>query len=549
MTKYYTALMFLALLSASLLKSQTSMNMGLWDVWDDPSLLTYSDGFRYNDLWGYAAPDGREYAILGSLQKVHFVEVTTPANPVEVDVLTPGSTSLWRDFKTYGQYAYGVADQGLEGLLVMDLSGLPGSVSLTNQLTGQFQRAHNIFIDVPNGRLYVVGSNTVGQGLIVYDVATDPANPIPLANPILSSFGGPFNSYVHDVYVQDNIAYCSHGYAGFYYYDVSDPASPVMIDGINTSGYNHSSWLIGNQYIVYAEEVPQGIPLSIRDLNNSLTPVASIKEPLLAPAHLNNTPHNPFVKGNILYVSYYEDGVQVFSVSNPANPTRIAYYDTEPNNTTYNGTTRNWGVYPFLPSGVILASDTNNGLFVLQLQAGAFPVEWLSFQAEAEEKGITLDWETAQEENNERFVIERSADGQCFQAIGEVKGSGTTYVPTAYGFEDNRPVDGLNYYRIKQQDFDGNTAFSEVRAVEWRSCEEVASVVVVAAGGELRLPEQWHQQDGEALFCRADGQQLHRLRWSVGDSTLPLAGGYAPGFYVLQHVAECGVQICKVVIY
>ena len=160
-----------------MLSAQVSQNMALWSQWDD-DMLPSSGGLTYNDIWGYADAIGNEYAILGSLKMVHFINVSNPANPVEAVTLTPGSSSIWRDFKTYGTYAYGVADQGSEGLLVMDLSDLPASVTLTNQLKDDFTRAHNIFIDVPNGRLYVAGSNTRNQGLWVYDIATDPANPI-----------------------------------------------------------------------------------------------------------------------------------------------------------------------------------------------------------------------------------------------------------------------------------------------------------------------------------------------------------------------------------
>ena len=73
-----------------------------------------------------------------------------------------------------------------------------------------------------------------------------------------------------------------------------------------------------------------------------------------------------------LYISYYEDGVQVYDVSNPAAPSRIAYYDTyEPNNGTGYGSTSSfhgcWGVYPFMSSGCILATDIETGFYTLEL--------------------------------------------------------------------------------------------------------------------------------------------------------------------------------------
>ncbi len=339
------------------------MNMTLAGTWDGNN--TQTSGVFYNDIWGYTDESGNEYAILGSPNEVHFIDVTNPSNPTEILGHVGGSTSLWRDFKTYKKYAYGVADQGSEGLLIFDLSALPSSPpTLANQNNSDFQRAHNIFIDVPNGLAYIAGSNTVSGGVIVYDLNANPTNPPVVYSSNLQ--GG----YVHDIYVRDNIAYASHGNNGLYMHDFSNPSSPVFIDSRNTGGYNHSSWLTDDgQYAVYAEEVPQGRPLGILDLtdvpNNGIGLVTTFKFPLLAPQATGVTPHNPFIAGDYCIVSYYEDGVQIFDISDKNNPFTAAYYDTDPNNTSYSGTDDNWGVYPYFPSGTIIASDTKGGLFVL----------------------------------------------------------------------------------------------------------------------------------------------------------------------------------------
>jgi hypothetical protein len=73
------------------------------------------------------------------------------------------------------------------------------------------------------------------------------------------------------------------------------------------------------------------------------------------------------IKDNLVYISYYQDGLQVFDISNPNNPIRIAYYDTYiPENT--GGYAGAWGVYSFLPSGRILISDVQSGLFVVNME-------------------------------------------------------------------------------------------------------------------------------------------------------------------------------------
>lgn len=97
---------------------------------------------------------------------------------------------------------------------------------------------------------------------------------------------------------------------------------------------------------------------------------------------------------------------------------------------------------------------------------GAFPIEFLHFQATktADEQAM-LTWQTANEQNNEYFTIERSADGQLFEAIEFVPGAGNSTGPHNYETLDMNPLPGLNYYRIKQTDFNGSVSYSEVRSV------------------------------------------------------------------------------------
>ena len=331
------------------------MNMNLLDNWDQ-------SGLSYNDVWGYADGSGTEYAILGSRSKLHFFEITAGNTLSLIDEFTPGATSTWRDIKTYGDYAY-ACTEGNEGLLVYDLSNLPTSVTLAHQITSEFTRAHNIYVDETEGKLYVVGSNTQSNGLIIYDVTTSPPTH-------LASVSLPGGGYVHDIYVRNDTAYCSHGWDGFYIWDVATPSSPNFLASYTGEpGYNHSSWVTpdGNTAF-YAREVGTGLPMTALDISdyNNLEVISNFQFPLLAPAHTNNTPHNPYLVGDYLFTSYYEDGIEVFDVSDPANVTLAAYYDTYPSNTQYNGYNGCWGTYPFLPSGKILGSDGANGLFLLE---------------------------------------------------------------------------------------------------------------------------------------------------------------------------------------
>ncbi|MBX2914606.1 MAG: hypothetical protein KF856_04945 [Cyclobacteriaceae bacterium] len=99
------------------------------------------------------------------------------------------------------------------------------------------------------------------------------------------------------------------------------------------------------------------------------------------------------------------------------------------------------------------------------------PVELVSFTAVADNGRVNLDWVTASELNNDFFTIQRSADGVEFASLGLVDGQGTKNSTTTYQFVDENPMAGINYYRLKQTDFDGTSAYSNIVAVntnlEW----------------------------------------------------------------------------------
>jgi hypothetical protein len=99
----------------------------------------------------------------------------------------------------------------------------------------------------------------------------------------------------------------------------------------------------------------------------------------------------------------------------------------------------------------------------------ALPVELTTFQGRLINKAVHLTWQTASEENNEGFEIERSSNGQDWEIIGFVQGNGTTMEVFNYEFIDNQPSNGTNYYRLKQLDYDGSFEYSDVLNIEYRT--------------------------------------------------------------------------------
>jgi hypothetical protein len=91
------------------------------------------------------------------------------------------------------------------------------------------------------------------------------------------------------------------------------------------------------------------------------------------------------------------------------------------------------------------------------------PVELMAFTAKVQDNQTNLlEWQTASEENNDGFEIQKSIDGKSWKNIGTVEGNGTTVEISNYNFIDESPFDGMNYYRLKQLDFDGQFEYSNI---------------------------------------------------------------------------------------
>jgi len=116
-------------------------------------------------------------------------------------------------------------------------------------------------------------------------------------------------------------------------------------------------------------------------------------------------------------------------------------------------------------------NTTNNvaSSFTWTIPAPQLPVDLISFTAEKLDSKSRLNWSTASELNNSHFDLERSLDGRNFTFIGQIKGKGNSSAISNYEFVDQRPEGNINYYRLKQVDFDGRFDFSDVRSVNFES--------------------------------------------------------------------------------
>ncbi len=313
-----------------------------------------------SDIWGYVAPDSTEYALVGVLNGVSIVSLADPANPTEVAFVN-GANSIWRDIKTWGTFAY-VINETSNGLAVIDLSGLPNSVSSFNWTPsidglGTLSTCHNIWID-EFGFAYIVGCNLNSGGGIILNVDTETGEP---------EFVSAMPSvYSHDIYVRGNLAYSSEISAGqFSIYDVADKDNIQTLGSQNTEfNFTHNSWLSDDGNFLFTTDEQGNAPIGSYDVSD---PANIIEMDQFRPTETLGDgviPHNVHVWNDWIIISYYTDGCIIVDGSRPDNLVEVGNFDTFiPSSTGFQGA---WGAYPFLPSGLVLVSDIGDGLFVLE---------------------------------------------------------------------------------------------------------------------------------------------------------------------------------------
>ncbi len=116
------------------------------------------------------------------------------------------------------------------------------------------------------------------------------------------------------------------------------------------------------------------------------------------------------------------------------------------------------------------------------------PVKLVYFRAASiAENKVSLDWQTASEENNKGFEIQRSFNSRDWETIGFLDGKGTTTNLLTYNFEDEFPNNGNNYYRLKQKDFDGAFEYSDIRTVAINQIADKISVYPNPTSDKLHI--------------------------------------------------------------
>ena len=349
--------------------AQTNENLELLYQWSEDSLVGSSAyNNTYNEVWGFVM-NNKEFAVIGSTAGTHIFDVTDAENSKEVQFIAGedfGPAIIHRDYHDRNGYLYAVSDEGNSSLQIIDLKQLPDTAIVVYDSNELIETSHNIFIDETKNILYACNVRAPNLGwsstsLALYDI-NEPSNPVHLIDYEVPGTG----SGVHDMWVRNDTAFLNNGYDGLFIVDFSDLTSPQLLGSLTEypdKGYNHSGWPTSDLKTYIMADENWGYDMKVLDISNlSNIDVTTTFNPEI---DANSIAHNQIIKGDLLYVSSYHDGLQVYNISEPENPTKVASFSTYAldDHDSYRGA---WGVYPLLPSGTILVSDMQYGLFVLK---------------------------------------------------------------------------------------------------------------------------------------------------------------------------------------
>ncbi len=334
--------------------SQSVSNMSLLGNANEYTAGGTPSDWHYASCWGYVA-GGREYAIIGHYAGTTVYDVTNPSNIINKGTISgPGSFYNYREMKTYSHYLY-IVSEGGQGVQIVDLQYLPDSLRFVRSFTFPgYTRSHSISQD---GRfLYCNGGIYNNGGVFILDLL-DPENPV--------KRGQWGTRYVHDSFIKNDTIFAAAISSG--HMVILDARNKDSIKFIREFTYpgavTHNAWTTGDRkYLVTTDEGGSNHTKiwNITDIFNQVQ-IAD-----LTPYDGVSMVHNAYVKGDSLYLAHYRAGVIVYNIQNPAAPVEAGHYDTYPgvNSPAYQGC---WNIYPFLPSGNIIASDISTGLYVLRV--------------------------------------------------------------------------------------------------------------------------------------------------------------------------------------
>eukprot|EP01084_Bolivina_argentea_P031576 58456_1 len=367
-----------------------------------------------NDIWGWTQYDENDkyigyYTLAGTSDGTSIVDITDPYNPnvlafVQSNV-DPLRFIIWRDIKTYKDFAFVVADTTPTNDHYLQIFNIPNIINEAKQyqienmnkiyivtnanenvvIFEQFGASHNIHINKDSGFLYAVGTTDCEGGIHTLDIN----------NPFEPSYVSCYSEigYVHDIqcinyhgphekYVNNEIcfAYSPGGDGGFpcsdcavNIIDITDKNNIHLISKVSypLSAYTHQGWVTGDhKYLITDDEGDEILYPQLNTYRSFIFDIENLENPKLISIYnsdLTVIDHNQFIIDNgkfiddndnykgFVFQSNYESGLRILNIDDIANGNinEVAYFDTyiwiDANSTTHNSIHFRgaWSVYPY----------------------------------------------------------------------------------------------------------------------------------------------------------------------------------------------------------
>jgi hypothetical protein len=180
---------------------------------------------------------------------------------------------------------------------------------------------------------------------------------------------------------------------------------------------------------------------------------------------------------------------------------------------------------------------------IVSISPGVLPISLTRFTAEiANNKTVVLNWETASEQNNDFFTIERSQNGQHYSSLAKVKGAGNSTASQTYTHTDENPLNGTSYYRLKQTDYDGRSETFRAIPVKLNKLTGAITDISISPNPfDENFTAQFTSDSQkevtiEFLTVRSKVIRTEKLMLKEGTNTYHFNGGNAlhPGLHVLR---------------
>ena len=208
--------------------------------------------------------------------------------------------------------------------------------------------------------------------------------------------------------------------------------------------------------------------------------------------------------------------------------------------------------FPCKPAGTymvrVLDANGCKDSIILTILGSPLPIELLSFTGKPKLNYNLLEWRTASESNNDYFNLEKSKDGITFNSIGEIDGAGNSTIIHNYSFNDDNPYSGINYYRLKQTDFDGTFNYSRIIALQNISNNSLGLTYDGTNNQMILFCNNCTSEISKVELTDAVGRIVHSSTFE-GQSQIINSAEFAKGYYFVRITTENQIFKSKVLIY